>query len=174
MLLYSEAWSSGCVESFYLMNCILGHVWCPCCLSTGIVIGGGWKEGVDVKGCLVHEKGKRTILLNRVLCKWRQKRCHWDNTVSNSVHFVVEWCVGSTGQFIDQHICVVTQIHRYNTKQYQTSVNEYKYFQALLLSSSSSSSLCRVFILILLRQTMSLGNTGLQLFCCYYSWCLYR
>ena len=49
----------------------------------------------------------------------------------------------------------------------------------LLLSSSSSSSslsspLCRVFILIFLRQTMPLGNTVLQLFCCYYSWCLYR
>ena len=43
----------------------------------------------------------------------------------------------------------------------------------LLLSSSSSSSsassspLCTVFILIFLRQTMSLGNTVLQLFCCY-------
>ena len=46
----------------------------------------------------------------------------------------------------------------------------------LLLSSSSSSSslLYRVFILIFLRQTMSLGNAVLQLFCCYYSWCLYR
>ena len=48
----------------------------------------------------------------------------------------------------------------------------------LLLSSSSSSSssspLYRVFILIFLRQTMSLGNTLLQLFCCYCSWCLYR
>ena len=44
----------------------------------------------------------------------------------------------------------------------------------LLSSSSSSSALCRVFILIFLRQTMSLGNTVLQLFCCYYSWCLYR
>jgi len=46
----------------------------------------------------------------------------------------------------------------------------------LLLSSSSSSSsssspLCRVFILIFLRQTMFLV---LQLFCCYYSWCLYH
>ena len=30
-------------------------------------------------------------------------------------------------------------------------------------------SLCRVFILIFLRQTMSLGNAVLQLFCCYYS-----
>ena len=30
----------------------------------------------------------------------------------------------------------------------------------------------RVFVLILLRQTMSLGNTVLQLFCCYHSWCL--
>ena len=36
----------------------------------------------------------------------------------------------------------------------------------LLLLSSSSSPLCRVFILIFLRQTMSLGNTLLQLFCC--------
>ena len=44
----------------------------------------------------------------------------------------------------------------------------------LLLSSSSSSPLCRVFILTFLRQTVSLGNTVLQLFCCYYSWCLYR
>ena len=43
-----------------------------------------------------------------------------------------------------------------------------------LLSSSSPSPLCRVFILIFLRQTMSLGNTVLQTFCCYYSWCLYR
>ena len=48
----------------------------------------------------------------------------------------------------------------------------------LLLSSSSSSSsscpLCRVSILTFLTQTMSLENTVLQLFCCYYSWCLYR
>jgi len=44
----------------------------------------------------------------------------------------------------------------------------------LLLSPSSSSPLCRVFIRIFLRQTMSLGNTVLQLFRCYYSWCLYR
>ena len=51
----------------------------------------------------------------------------------------------------------------------------------LLLSSSSSSSSslssflsCRVIILIFLRQTMSLWNTVLQLFCFYYSWFLYR
>ena len=37
-----------------------------------------------------------------------------------------------------------------------------------LFSSSSSSPLCRVFILIFLRQTMSLGNTVLQVFCCCY------
>ena len=40
-------------------------------------------------------------------------------------------------------------------------------------SSSSSSPLCRVFVFIYLRQTMCLGNTVLQLFCCYYSWCSY-
>ena len=46
---------------------------------------------------------------------------------------------------------------------------------SLLLSLSlSSSPLCRVFILIFLRQTMSLGNKVLQLFCCYYSWRLYH
>jgi len=45
----------------------------------------------------------------------------------------------------------------------------------LLLSSSSlSSPLCKVIIPIFLRQTVSLGNKVLQLFCCYYSWCLYR
>ena len=44
----------------------------------------------------------------------------------------------------------------------------------LSLSSSSSSPLCRVFTLIFLRKSTSLGNTVLQLFCCYYSWCLYR
>jgi hypothetical protein len=47
----------------------------------------------------------------------------------------------------------------------------------LLLSSSSSSSFLapfyRVFIHIFLRQTMSLGNTLLQLFCRYCLWCLY-
>ena len=62
-----------------------------------------------------------------------------------------------------------------------TSIHKLLYFNVLLLlllssssSSSSSSPLCRVFILIFLRQTTSLGNTVLQLFCCYYSWCLYR
>ena len=39
----------------------------------------------------------------------------------------------------------------------------------LLLSSSSSSPLCTVFILIFLRQALSLGNVVLQLFCCYYA-----
>jgi hypothetical protein len=43
----------------------------------------------------------------------------------------------------------------------------------LLLLSSSLSPLCRVFIHIFLKQTMSLGNTLLQLFCCYCLWCLY-
>ena len=42
-----------------------------------------------------------------------------------------------------------------------------------LLSSSSVSPLCRVSTLIFLRQTMSLGNTVLQLFWCNYSWCVY-
>jgi len=35
-------------------------------------------------------------------------------------------------------------------------------------------SFMRVFILIFLRQTMPLVNAVLQLFCYYYSWCLYR
>ena len=42
------------------------------------------------------------------------------------------------------------------------------------LSSPASSPLCRVFVLIFLRHTMSLRNTVLQLFSCYYSWYLYR
>ena len=40
------------------------------------------------------------------------------------------------------------------------------------LSSSSVPPLCRVSTLIFLRQTMSLGNTVLQLFWCNYSWCV--
>jgi len=44
----------------------------------------------------------------------------------------------------------------------------------IIIIRSSSSPLCRVFMLIFLRQTMFLGNTVLQLFCCYYSWCLFR
>jgi len=43
----------------------------------------------------------------------------------------------------------------------------------LLLLLLSSSPLYRVIILIFLRKTMSLENIVLQLFCCYYSWCLY-
>ena len=44
----------------------------------------------------------------------------------------------------------------------------------LLLLSLSLSPLCRVFVHIFLRQTMSLGNTAFQLFSHYYLWCLYR
>jgi hypothetical protein len=50
-----------------------------------------------------------------------------------------------------------------------------KNFEMLLIElpkhtiiSSSSSSLCTVFTLIFLKQTMSLGNTVLQLFYFYY------
>jgi len=43
----------------------------------------------------------------------------------------------------------------------------------LLLLLSPVSPLCRVSTLIYLRQTMSLGNTVLQLFWCNYSWCVY-
>ena len=46
-------------------------------------------------------------------------------------------------------------------------------FLLLLLLSSSLFPLCRVFIHIFLRQTMSLRNTAFQLFCHYYLWCLY-
>jgi len=44
----------------------------------------------------------------------------------------------------------------------------------LLLLLSSVSPIRRVYTLLFLRQTMSLGNTVLQLFCCYYSWYVYR
>jgi hypothetical protein len=51
------------------------------------------------------------------------------------------------------------------------------YVLLLLLLSSSSSSLsplCRVFIHIFLRQTVSLRNTTLQLFCHCCLWCSYH
>jgi hypothetical protein len=44
----------------------------------------------------------------------------------------------------------------------------------LLLLSSSLSPLCRVFIHIFLRQTMSLRNTMLQPFCRSCVWCPYH
>jgi hypothetical protein len=43
----------------------------------------------------------------------------------------------------------------------------------LFLLLYSVCTLCRVSTLIFLRQTMSLGNTVLQLFWCNYSWCVY-
>ena len=43
----------------------------------------------------------------------------------------------------------------------------------LLLLSSSSSPLCRISIHIFPSQTMSLGDTLLQLFCLFCLWCLY-
>jgi hypothetical protein len=49
-------------------------------------------------------------------------------------------------------------------------VSTFRSLLLLLLSSSSSSSSSSLFP----RQTMSLGNTVMQLFCCYYLWCLYR
>jgi hypothetical protein len=55
-----------------------------------------------------------------------------------------------------------------------TTTTTTNYYKLLLLSlSSSSSPLCRVFIHIFLKQSMSLGNTLLQLFSCYCLWCLY-
>jgi hypothetical protein len=50
----------------------------------------------------------------------------------------------------------------------------YYYYHHHHHHSLSSSPLCRVFILIFLRQTMSLGNTVSQPFCCSYSWCIYH
>jgi hypothetical protein len=53
-------------------------------------------------------------------------------------------------------------------------VCENKLLLLLLSSSSSLSPLRRVFVHIFLKQTMSLGSTLLQLFCCYCLWCLYH
>jgi hypothetical protein len=47
-------------------------------------------------------------------------------------------------------------------------------FIIVLLLLSSLSPLCRVFIHIFPRQTMSLSNTMLQLFCRYCLWCPYH
>ena len=44
----------------------------------------------------------------------------------------------------------------------------------ILLSAIIIIIIIIIIILIFLRQTMSLGNTVLQLFCCFYLWCLYR
>ena len=60
----------------------------------------------------------------------------------------------------------------FRTVHLSYSLNVFSRVKHSLFLSSTSSPLCRVFILIFLRQTMSLGNTVLQLFCCFYSWCL--
>jgi hypothetical protein len=52
-------------------------------------------------------------------------------------------------------------------------ISYYYFYYLFLLLSSSLSPLCRVFIHIFLKQTMSLGNTLFQLFSCYCLWCLY-
>ena len=90
------------------------------------------------------------------------------------------------------HICILNalQSSRFMGKHVEISVSKglylhqpmtcqdncyyyYYYYYLLLLSSSSSSSpLCRVFTLTYLKQTMSLDNTVLQLFCSHYSWCI--
>ena len=63
---------------------------------------------------------------------------------------------------IDLLCMYVTQVLRFS-----------EHFFLLSSSSSSSSSTPLSRVLIFLRQTMSLGNTVLELFCCFYSWCLY-
>jgi hypothetical protein len=51
---------------------------------------------------------------------------------------------------------------------------EYNVLLLLLLLVKIQSPLCRVFTHIFLRQTMSLRNTMLQLFCRYCLWCPYH
>ena len=80
------------------------------------------------------------------------------------------YCTSAKPQF--QYVCIVWN---YIWPSY-TDVSKLQHIQwkLLLLLLSSSSPLYRIFILIFLRQTMSIANTVLQLFCCYYSWCSYR
>ena len=73
--------------------------------------------------------------------------------------------------------CFIFMYMHYNHCHQATAHLQLNILLLLLSSSSSSSSpspLCRVFILIFLRKTLSLGNNVLHLFCCFYSWCLYR
>ena len=67
----------------------------------------------------------------------------------------------------DFYVCRLATLGKYSIILALETVNK----TILSSSSSSSSPSCGVFILVLLRQIMSLRNTVLQLFCCYYSCC---
>jgi hypothetical protein len=102
--------------------------------------------GTPVAQCLshVHEVHRNT---HTHMARWTQKR------TAPYLEVIDKYCfAGFSLQMMTlKNICII-----------------------IIIIMSSTSQLCRVFTLIFLRQTMSLGNTVLQLFWCYYSWCADR
>ena len=104
------------------------------------------------------------------------------STLFRNVHNTLPFTITSSRTILKPSLTSISQTqiqqsnscsasHKHRTLSSFSSTSAALIFLSLLLlllsssSSSSSSPLCRVFIL---RQTMSLGNTVLQLFCCYY------
>ena len=101
------------------------------------------------------------------------RRCYyWSTGFSHSAYAILLFHGLCMLQFLSFFVitCVSAEV--------LMSINRHVILSLFLLSlsssSSSSSAVCRVLIHIILRKTMSLENTVLQLFCYYYSWCLYR
>jgi hypothetical protein len=68
---------------------------------------------------------------------------------------------------------VVQSLHRLSYSFFVTIIIIIVVVVVVVVVVVNESPLCRVFTLIFLRQTVSLGNTVLQPFCCSYSRCIY-
>jgi len=105
------------------------------------------------------------------------RTCWFHNTVTLPSLFVSTDCGTLSYQCLSSNF---NDDDNNNNNNYYYSYNLLLLLLLLSLSSSSSSSLsssssplCRVYLHILPRQTMSLGDILLQLFCLCCLWCLY-
>ena len=103
-------------------------------------------------------------------CRLRRFRCFTPSCVS----FIAVLNKGSPYTACSRCTCIETCWCWYGHHSACVRTDTSSKCQILLSSSSSSSSfpLCSVFTLIFPKQTMSVGNTVLQLFCSYSSWCI--
>jgi hypothetical protein len=104
---------------------------------------------------------------------WRHE-CAIQEFMCNSLTFLCCWVLTVAQQFLQNALLLSRRIVCIWLTLYITFIVIIINIIVIIIIIIIIISLCKVFILIFLTQTMSLGNTALQLFCCYYSWCLYR
>jgi len=166
------------MNTHFMMNLNSGILWYKCIKAIHIckITEKNWTWSVN-RRVLRHNRARKYTRYRQT----RDKEKMWPVTATLDVRplltchmklFARNWDLGMFGFIGSERPC--PQRENYNRNTARCAHDDRNYVLLLLLSSSSSSPLCRVFILICLRQTISLGNTVLQLFCCYYSWCLYR